>query len=190
MTSVELQAEESDAIIGQAIRGDEQALARLLRDHYAMLYRYLLKVTMNKSMTEDLVQDTMLRAIERIHTFQRKSKFSTWLISIGTRLYIDEMRKKKRERQWQNDEQALQAIRFDAAMSNTEWHDALDALGKLSYDIRLPILLKYYYGYAYEEIAQWLNIPIGTVKSRLHNGLKQLRKELNSDEQTQRQVYP
>lgn len=188
ISSDKQQTAESEAIIKQAIRGDEQALARLLRDHYTMLYRYLLKVTMNKSMTEDLVQDTMLRAIERIHTFRRQSKFSTWLISIGTRLYIDEMRKKKRERQWQSEEQALHALRFGAAMKQAEWDDALDALGKLSYDIRLPILLKYYYGYAYEEIAQWLNIPIGTVKSRLHNGLKQLRKELNDDEQTQRQA--
>ncbi|MBW7476415.1 RNA polymerase sigma factor SigY [Paenibacillus oenotherae] len=175
--------EADEDTLQRAVRGDEQALARLLRDHYTLLYRYLLKVTMNKPMTEDLVQDTMLRAIERIHTFQRKSKFSTWLISIGTRLYIDEMRKKKRERQWQNDEQALQAIRFEAALKHTEWHEALDALGKLSYDIRLPILLKYYYGYAYGDIAQWLDIPIGTVKSRLHNGLKQLRTELKDDEQ-------
>ena len=63
-----------------------------------------------------------------------------------------------------------------------DWPDALDALGALNYDIRVPILLKHYYGFDYEEIARWLDIPIGTVKSRLHNGLKQLRKELSDDE--------
>lgn len=169
---------DEETAVKLAVRGDEQALARLLRDNYALLYRYLLKVTMHKAMTEDLVQETMVKAIERIATFQRKSKFSTWLITIGTRLYMDEMRKKQRERNWQTGEQALQAIRFETAMRQEEWPEMLEALGTLSYDIRVPVLLKYYYGYAYDEIAALLDIPMGTVKSRLHNGLKQLRKEL------------
>ncbi|MCQ6562588.1 RNA polymerase sigma factor SigY [Paenibacillus mendelii] len=170
---------DDETTMKQAVRGDDRALAILLRDNYSLLYRYMLKVTMNKAMAEDLVQETMLKAIERIGTFQLRSKFSTWLISIGTRLYMDEMRKKERERRWRNAEQAMQSIRFDAAMRQDEWPEALDALGEMPYEIRVPILLKYYYGYAYEEIAKWLDIPIGTVKSRLHNGLKHLRKELS-----------
>lgn len=173
---------EDPTTIRRAVRGDERALARLLHDNYAMLYRYMLKVTMHKAMAEDLVQETMLKAIERIGTFKAKSKFSTWLISIATRLYMDEMRRQGRERKWQSAEQALQAIRFEAASQREEWPDALDALAEMPYDVRVPILLKYYYGYAYEEIAQWLDIPLGTVKSRLHNGLNHLRKELKEDD--------
>ncbi|RAP73897.1 RNA polymerase sigma factor SigY [Paenibacillus montanisoli] len=176
--------EDEEQLVIRAVRGDDRALADLLRHHYAMLYRYMLKVTMNKAMAEDMVQETMLKAIERIGAFRRQSQFSTWLISIATRRYIDEMRKKQREQKWQTQEQALQAIRFDAAMQRQDWPHALEALGTLSYEIRVPILLKYYYGYAYEEIAAWLDIPVGTVKSRLHNGLKQLRKELDANEQT------
>ncbi|RUS47328.1 RNA polymerase sigma factor SigY [Cohnella sp. AR92] len=172
---------EASTAIRLAVRGDEKALASLLQANYTVLYRYMLKVTMNKSLAEDLVQETMLKAIERIGTFRAKAKFSTWLISIGTRLYMDEMRRKGRERKWRTDEQALQAIRFEAAMSQEEWPRALDALADLPPDTRVPILLKYYYGYSYEEIAQWLDIPLGTVKSRLHNGLNRLRKELNED---------
>ncbi|CAM3913588.1 RNA polymerase sigma factor SigY [Cohnella lubricantis] len=173
---------EDPAAIRRAVRGDERALAELLQNNYAMLYRYMLKVTMHKAMAEDLVQETMLRAIERISTFKAKSKFSTWLISIATRLYMDEMRRQGRERKWQTAEQALQAIRFETSMQQAEWPHALDALAEMPYDVRVPILLKYYYGYAYEEIAQWLDIPLGTVKSRLHNGLSHLRKELKEDE--------
>ncbi|QHW33122.1 RNA polymerase sigma factor SigY [Paenibacillus rhizovicinus] len=175
---------EDEQQIARAVRGDDEALAGLLRSSYGMLYKYMLKVTMNKPMAEDLVQDTMLRAIERIGSFQHKSKFSTWLISIATRRYIDEMRKEQRSRRWQSEEQALQGIRFQAALQQQDWPDALDALGGLSYDMRVPILLKYYYGYAYEEIAAWMDIPVGTVKSRLHNGLTKLRKELKGDEKT------
>jgi RNA polymerase sigma factor, sigma-70 family len=176
---------EASAQIRLAVRGDTKALASLLHDHYALLYKYMLKITMNKALAEDLVQETMLKAIERIGTFQAKAKFSTWLISIATRLYMDEMRRKGRERKWQSDEQALQAIRFDAAMSREEWPSALDALAGLPPDVRVPIMLKHYYGYSYEEIAQWLDIPLGTVRSRLHNGLSRLRKELNDDDGTQ-----
>ncbi|MBB3112170.1 RNA polymerase sigma-70 factor (ECF subfamily) [Paenibacillus phyllosphaerae] len=175
-TAARLPSDETQ--IKLAVRGDEQALAGLLRDNYTILYRYLLKVTMHKAMAEDLVQETMLRAIERIGTFKGKSKFSTWLITIATRLYMDQMRQEERARKWQTGEQALQAIRFEAAMRQDEWPETLDALGKLSYEIRVTILLKHYYGYEYEEIAALLDIPVGTVKSRLHNGLKQLRKEL------------
>ncbi|MFC5648697.1 RNA polymerase sigma factor SigY [Paenibacillus solisilvae] len=181
MSTNVLQTEDGQTV-KLAVRGDNHALATLLRDNYTVLYRYLLKITMNRSMAEDLAQETMLRAIERIRTFEQKSKFSTWLIAIATRLYMDEMRKKQRERKWQTQEQAMAALRFDAAMKQDDWPDALDALGALNYDIRVPILLKHYYGFDYEEIARWLGIPIGTVKSRLHNGLKQLRKELSDDE--------
>ncbi|QHT62903.1 RNA polymerase sigma factor SigY [Paenibacillus lycopersici] len=176
---------EDEHLIARAVRGDDEALASLLRSHYGMLYKYMLKITMNKAMAEDLVQDTMLRAIERIGSFQRKSKFSTWLIAIATRRYIDEMRKEKRLRRWQTEQQALQGIRFQAALRQQDWPDALDALGGLSYDMRVPILLKHYYGYGYEEIAAWMDIPVGTVKSRLHNGLIKLKKELQNDEATQ-----
>ncbi|MOA50598.1 RNA polymerase sigma factor SigY [compost metagenome] len=64
-----------------------------------------------------------------------------------------------------------------------EWPEALQALGELKSEWRMPVLLKYYYGYAQEEIAAMLDIPVGTVKSRLHNGLKQLRKELAGHEE-------
>jgi len=58
----------------------------------------------------------------------------------------------------------------------------LDALSKLDNIIRFPLLLKHYYGYSYEEISKKMSIPLGTVKSRIHNGLKFLRKELGCDE--------
>lgn len=64
-----------------------------------------------------------------------------------------------------------------------EWPEALQALGQLEERIRMPVLLKYYYGFSQEEIANILDVPTGTVKSRLHTGLKQLRKELADDEQ-------
>ncbi|WP_246096569.1 RNA polymerase sigma factor SigY [Paenibacillus sinopodophylli] len=170
-------------LVKQAIRGDSRALSELLREHYSFLYQYLLKVTMNKSRAEDITQDTMLKAIEKITAFQGKSKFSTWLIAIASRLVIDRVRRSEVEQHWLKEEQSLRAIRFETLQSGDEWSDALQALGQLSSDIRIPVLLKYYYGYGQDEIASMLDIPVGTVKSRLHNGLMKLRKELTEHEE-------
>lgn len=170
-------------LIKQAVRGDTRALSELLRQHYSFLYQYLLKVTMHKSRAEDVTQETMLKAIEKIATFQGKAKFSTWLITIASRIVIDRIRRSELERHWLKEEQSLRSIRYDTLQRGEEWTEALEALGQLSSDIRIPVLLKYYYGYAQEEISMMLDIPVGTVKSRLHNGLKQLRKELTEHEE-------
>lgn len=172
-------------LIKQAVRGDSRALSELLRHNYPFLYQYVLKVTMNKSRAEDITQETMLKAIEKIATFQAKSKFSTWLITIASRLVIDQLRRYDRERKWlqEEQEQSLRTMRYDTLHRMDEWPEALQALGQLSGDIRIPILLKYYYDYSQEEISTMLDIPVGTIKSRLHNGLKQLRKELTKLEE-------
>ncbi len=172
------QAEET---LWKQARSDSKAMAVLLQQHYAFLYKYMLKATMNRTIAEDLVQDTMLKAIENIASYHGKSKFSTWLISIGTRLYLDALRRGKRERKWQETEQAqaLRALKYEAASAGSDFPEAMEALAGMEEHVRLPILLKYYYGYTVDEIAAWMDIPAGTVKSRMHNGMKRLRKELS-----------
>lgn len=165
-------------------RKDDRAMAALLQQNYSFLHNYLLKVTMNRVLTDDLVQDTMMKAIESFGSYQGKSKFSTWLISIGTRLYLDSLRRQKRERKWLENEQgqALRALKFEAASSGSGWSEAMEALAAIDEDVRLPILLKHYYGYTVDEISSMMGIPSGTVKSRIHNGLKRLREELSDVE--------
>ncbi|MDQ0063629.1 RNA polymerase sigma-70 factor (ECF subfamily) [Paenibacillus harenae] len=175
---------DEQGLIRKAARGDSRALSELLQQHYSFLFQYALKLTMNRSYAEDVTQETMLRAIEKIGTFQGKAKFSTWLITIASRIYVDRIRSKERERRWVQEEQTLRAIRYETQTVMGDWPEALDAIGRMPGDIRMAILLKYYYGYAQEEIASMLDLPVGTVKSRLHNGLKQLRKELGDDGQS------
>ncbi|PZD95688.1 RNA polymerase sigma factor SigY [Paenibacillus sambharensis] len=174
---------EAEERIWQQARTDNKALAALLQQHYPFLYKYMLKITMDRNLAEDLVQDTMLQAIENISAYEGRSKFSTWLIAIGTRLYMDAMRRKVRERKHQEAErlQALRSMKFMSAAAGGSWPEAMEALAELDYDIRVPIMLKHYYGYTVDEIAEWMNIPAGTVKSRMHNGLKKLRKELSAN---------
>jgi RNA polymerase sigma-70 factor, ECF subfamily len=168
--------------IKKAKKGDHKAFAVLFRENYPFLVKYLVKVTMNRDMAEELAQDTMAKCVEKIHLYNGKSKFSSWLMTIATNRFIDLQRKRKKEREWQQEELNIRKMKWDMESRNEEWNDLLEALSKLSEDVRLPIVLKHYYGFSYEEISGMIKLPEGTVKSRIHYGINSLRKELKVDE--------
>jgi RNA polymerase sigma-70 factor (ECF subfamily) len=167
-----------DALITKAKKGDHHAFAMLFRENYPFLVKYLMKITMNPDTAEELAQETMAKCVQKIHLYNGQSKFSTWLVAIATNTYMDQCRKKKRENNWLGQEEVTRKLKWQFESRNEEWNDCLDALGKLSDDVRVPIILKHYYGYSYEEIGDWMKISPGTVKSRVHNGIKSVRREL------------
>ncbi len=166
--------------IKKAKKGDHEAFAFLFKEHYPFLIKYLIKVTMNRDIAEELAQDTMAKCVEKIHQYNGKAKFSSWLITIATNRYIDQQRKKKNEIKFQAEEMSRK-LKWQVESRNEEWNDVLDALSKLDDEIRLPIVLKHYYGYSYEEIGVLVRLPEGTVKSRVFYGIQELRKELKVD---------
>lgn len=172
-----MRTEEQDRI-QLAKQGDVDVLADLIHEHYAFIYKYLVKVTMDPVMAEDLTQDTMIRCIEKIRLYDGSSSFSSWLMTIGTRLYIDQMRRKKRERNWLFKERGIRKMKWQFESKNEEWDDILESLARLTTEHRVAVLLKHYYGYTYEEIGEMLSIPSGTVKSRVAVGIRQLREEM------------
>ncbi|PAD18252.1 RNA polymerase sigma factor SigY [Shouchella clausii] len=171
------------ALIRKAQKGDQVALATLLHENYLFLRRYALKITLKPSLADDLTQETMTKAIEKIHLYKGRSKFSTWLISIASNLYIDMCRKQSKEELMADTETLLHQLKWEFAHRQLEWMDVVDELGKLSEGYRLPLILKHYYSYRYEEIGKMLGIPEGTVKSRVHHALSLLRKELNVNDE-------
>ena len=96
--------------IGKAQKGDQSALAELLQAHYLFVFKYLVQLTLQRQLAEDLTQETMIRAIKHIKRYQAtKSRFSSWLITIATRLYLDEKRKRQREQNYVTSADALSA---------------------------------------------------------------------------------
>ncbi len=79
-------------------------------------------------------------------------------------------------------------IKWQSQSANEDWHQLLELLGELKDDLRIPIILKHYYGYSYDEIASMLQIAEGTVKSRVHKGIQLIRKGLMEDD-PQRQSF-
>jgi RNA polymerase sigma-70 factor, ECF subfamily len=174
-----------DERIKKAQKGDHSAFASLFKENYNFLVKYLMKITMNPDTAEELAQETMVKCVQKINLYNGKSKFLSWLIAIATNTYIDQCRKKKREKNWIDQEEIVRKLKWQIESRNEEWNDALTALGKLSEDVRIPIILKHYYGYSYEEIGELMKISAGTVKSRVHNGLKTVRRELKINEEAE-----
>ncbi|MGM9956987.1 MAG: RNA polymerase sigma factor SigY [Peribacillus sp.] len=170
-------------LIKAAKKGDDQALASLFHNTYPFLLKYLLKLTYDLQTSEDVAQETFSKAIENLSRYKGTSKFSTWLISIATRVYLDQKRKEKREESWLRQEQSVRKLKWETQANNQAWDDVMEALGNVEDDLRIPIILKHYYGFSYEEIAKIIKIPEGTVKSRVHIGLKKIRKELVSNDE-------
>lgn len=176
-------------LIRKAQQGDQDAMAILLQQHYDFLLKYLYKITLHPSLSEDLAQETMIRCMENLHRYNGTSKFSSWMITIASRIYVDTLRRKKRERSFREAELrelGIRKLKWYSLQAGEEWHDVLDVLSELSDELRLPVIMKYYYGYKQEEIAEMLEIKVGTVKSRIHQGLKKIRKGLDNDEKRQR----
>nr|WP_263328446.1 RNA polymerase sigma factor SigY [Neobacillus sp. Marseille-Q6967] len=174
-----------DPLIKSAKEGDHLSFAMLFKENYPFLVKYLMKITMNPDIAEELAQETMAKCVQKIQLYNGQSKFSTWLISIATNTYIDQCRKQKREKSWKGQEEAFRKLKWHFDSRNEEWNDALEALGRLKEDVRVPIVLKHYYGYSYDEIGEWMRVSPGTVKSRIHNGIKTVRRELKLDEETE-----
>lgn len=167
-------------LVRKAQSGDQVALARLLQDAYLPVKKYLVTVTFDRALAEDLTQETMIRAIQRIGQYSGRSRFTTWLISIATNLYMDFLRKQKREKRLQ--EEIALYDRPAAGGPEPEWAEVMERIHALPRDVAMPLILKHYYGYTYEEIGDWMSIPEGTVKSRIFNGVRALRKGLSADD--------
>ena len=158
------------------------------------LYSAAMRMTRNAADAEDLVQETMLRGYRSFHTFTEGTNLRAWLFRILTNVYINKYRAAQRR----PDESDLADVEDmylyrrvpsmeSAAASLSAEDQFLDlftddevksAVEHLPESFRLPVLLADVEGFAYKEIAEMLDVPIGTVMSRLHRGRKAMQKEL------------
>lgn len=168
-----------ETLIQRAKQGDDAAFTALYRHHYSFLYRYIMKLTLQQELAEEIMQETMLKAYMKLSSFRGDSLFSTWLISIASRQFLDHQKKRKREqlREGKANQETIRRFKWEVQQKGYTWHEMWDALNELKAEERAPIILHYYYGFTYPEIASMLGMREGTVKSRAHHGLKKIRKE-------------
>jgi RNA polymerase sigma-70 factor, ECF subfamily len=173
---------------------DQATFADQAMEFMPSLYTAALRMTRNSADAEDLVQETYLKAYRAFHTFQEGTNLKAWLYRILTNTFINSYRAKKRkpEQTEIEDVEDLYLYRrlggLEAAAAGRSAEDeVLDlftdtevkaAIESLPENFRMAVLLADVEGFAYKEIADILDIPIGTVMSRLHRGRRALQKAL------------
>ncbi len=180
-------------LVERARAQDEAAFEQIMNMYADRLYNYILRMVGNATDAEDLVQETFLRAYQGLPTFDGRASLGTWLYRIATNLCIDHQRKRARRVSTvsysaQEDEDGemtewdfpdLQTPNpLDAAL-NRELEQVVEtAIANLSPKLKTVLLLYDVEELSYEEIARVLNIPIGTVKSRLNHARAQIQKQV------------
>ncbi len=157
------------------------------------LYGGALRMTRNPADAEDLIQETMLRAYRSFDRFEAGTNLKAWLFRIMTNAYINTYRKKQREPQKVSQDEVedfdlYQELKdHDPQFSATPEtivldglvdSDIIDAIDDLPEQFRLAVVLSDVEGFSYAEMAEIMDVPMGTVMSRLHRGRKALQKRL------------
>ena len=173
---------------------DQATFADQAMDHMSSLYTAAMRMTRNPADAEDLVQETYLKAYRAFNSFQEGTNLKAWLYKILTNTFINSYRAKKRrpDETDLDDVEDLYLYRRlggleAAAAGRSAEEEVLDhftdddvkaALEALPEQFRMAVLLADVEGFSYKEIADILDVPIGTVMSRLHRGRKALQKAL------------
>ncbi|WNQ13205.1 sigma-70 family RNA polymerase sigma factor [Paenibacillus aurantius] len=173
--------EELHRLIGEARRGGKDAFARLVTLYKDRVYRHAYGMLGDRMEAEDMAQEAFLKAYYALPGLESEYAFSSWLMRIATNLCKDRLLKRDKLRR-------VEGGPYEEAASegNRDQETPLyirEALGRLSVEHREVILLHDLQGYRYEEIAVLLEIPVGTVKSRLHAARVSLRKEMREGEE-------
>lgn len=178
--------------IKQVLKGDQSAFSDIVSLYQHRLYQVCYRMLSNKQEAEDVTQEAFVRAYINLHTFDQKRKFSTWLFRIATNLCIDRIRKKKPDYYLDADVPGTEGLNMYSQIAadeklpveqveQMELQDRIQyEIGQLSDKYRTIIVLKYIEDLSLQEISDILDMPLGTVKTRLHRGREALRKQLKN----------
>lgn len=180
-------------MINSAQRGDMDAFNVLVLNYQDMLYRIALRIVHDECIAEDAVQEAMIHAFRHIRSF-RGGNFKSWLARVTVNASYDELRRGKRHRampleqftsegeeiespEWMRDSGPGPEERAESSELQRALHGCIKALAP---DYRLMVILVDMEGMSYDDAAQVVRVPVGTVKSRLARARMQIRKSLQA----------
>ena len=150
-----------------------------------VLKPHAMRLTRDINDAEDLIQETIVRALTNEDKFQEGTNIKAWLFTIMKNIFINDYRKKSKRNTVIDTTDNLYYLNASTTISNAGerafvMNDIRNALMKISNELRVPFLM-HYKGYKYHEIAEQLNLPLGTVKSRIFFARKELKDMLTAD---------
>ena len=181
------EAPESDTrLIDRALDGDVQAFGRLAARHQDRLANAMYYVVGNRSDVEDVVQDALVQSYVKLSTFRRKSAFYTWLYRIAFNLATNAKRRRRPSISLEDTREAMSiGTEDDSPNEKCEQDERAvqvhTALSSLEPKLRAVLVLRDMQGHSYQTIAQMVDVPIGTVRSRIHRGRMELRRKLEPE---------
>lgn len=182
--------EVDDKLIEEALRGDQKAFKELVSRHQASVFHIIFRLVRDKELANDLVQETFMKAFSSLKTYRSEYRFSTWLYKIAANSSIDHLRKKRiRALSLDNPIQTGDGeIGFEVAdyshhperemVRHEQAASINDAISSLPRKYRQVIIARHQEEKSYEEIADELGVPVGTVKARIFRARELLKKRL------------
>ncbi|ALS26223.1 RNA polymerase sigma factor SigW [Paenibacillus cisolokensis] len=175
-----------------ALKGDQQAFAELVGLYQDKLYHMAYRMLYNRQEAEDVVQETFLRVYKNLDRYDETMKFSTWIYRIATNLCIDRIRKRKPSYSLDaesNDHEGLDGYSMIPSDNRTPESETLlsetqrtihQAIETLPAKYKSVMVLRYLQDLSLQEIGEVLDMPVTTVKTRVHRGREFLRKRLEN----------
>lgn len=161
--------------------GGELEFERLVELHHAPLYRFAMSLCHNEDEASELVQETFLTWATKGHQLNDSGKAKSWLF---TSLHRDFLGRRRRQTRFPHHELDTVAVELPegepVAIDSLDWSGVLDALKQVDSTFQAPVALFYLEDYAYNEIAEILEVPLGTVKSRIARGIAQLQQLMSA----------
>jgi RNA polymerase sigma-70 factor (ECF subfamily) len=175
-----------DELIERCLKGEQQAWEQIVRLHWRKVFNVAYKFVGKHDEAEDLTQDIFLKIFKSLDTFDRRANFQTWLISVSRNLCIDHYRSVRKERETIDrdvDPGDLSPVSHEvspyAALEQRDRVSLLrEAMNELPESLRTAVLLRDIRELTYQEIADTLHLPEGTVKSRINRGRTELARQI------------
>ena len=175
-----------ETLIQRCLQGDQHAWDLIVRQYRRKVFNVAYKFVGKHDEAEDLTQDIFLKIFKSLETFDRRANFQTWLSSVSRNLCIDHYRSVRKEREMVDrgvDASELSPVSTEvgpvAALEQRDRVDLLrEALAALPESLRTAVLLRDIQELSYQEIADRLRLPEGTVKSRINRGRTELARQI------------
>jgi len=168
--------------------GDATAFEEIVRRYRDPLFNFVVRLLGDAFFSEDIVQETFLRVYRNRHRYHQVAKFSTWIYTIASNLAKTELRRRKVRNFFSISSKGEDEKDYDLVDTSTDIERDVDGalkgevilkeINALPYHFREAVLLRDVQDLSYEEISQILNVPLGTVKSRVNRGRSRLQKRL------------
>ena len=187
----DLKAASDQEVVAAARSGDETAYRELVRRYERPVFSLIYRMVRNRELAEDLSQETFIKVLNALGSYRPEFKFSSWVFKIANNAAIDHLRRRELDTlSLEGSPHADTAEKIEAtalqigekaesaldAVANKELGGEIErAIARLRPEYRTCILLRHVEGRAYEEIAEMLDLPLGTVKTYIHRARHELR---------------